>query len=63
VIFLTQREEYEQYYTDGTRYFEFGDFYEEYGKGWDERNLPLEYEEERSDDGVEIYERWQALNG
>ena len=63
VIFLTQRDQYEQYYTDGTRYFEFGEFYDEYGKEWDERNLPLVFDDERNDDAVSVYERWQTLNG
>jgi guanine deaminase len=60
VYFLTQREEYEEYYTDSRKYFEFGEFYDEYAKDWDERNLPLVYEE--NGEGVEVYKRWQTLN-
>jgi guanine deaminase len=60
VVFLTQREDYEQYYTDSRKYFEFGEFYDEYAKDWDERNLPLVYEQ--NDEGLEVYKRWQTLN-
>jgi len=61
VYFLTQREDYGQYYTDSRKYFEFGEFYAEFGKDWDERNLPLVYEE--NDEGIGVYERWSELNG
>ncbi|MFD1514539.1 hypothetical protein [Halomarina rubra] len=60
VFFLTQREEYEKFYTDSRKYFEFGEFYDEYAKEWDERDLPLVYEQR--DEGIEIYERWQTLD-
>jgi guanine deaminase len=63
VFFCTQREEYERYYTDSRKYFEFGEFYDEYRKDWDERNLPLIHAGEADDDALSIYERWQALNG
>lgn len=62
VFFLTQREEYEQYYTDSRKYFEFGEFYGEYEKDWDDRNLPLVHADESDEDALSIYERWQELN-
>lgn len=62
VVFLTQRDQYEQYYTDSKRYFEFGEFYDEYSKEWDERNLPLVFEDGRNDDALEVYQHWQSLN-
>jgi len=61
VFSLTQREEYAEFHADDRRYFEFGEFYDEYGKEWDERELPLVHEE--TDEGVEIYKRWQTLDG
>jgi len=63
VIFLTQRDQYEQYYADSTKYFEFGEFYDEYAKEWDERNLPLEFGDQRNDDALDVYQRWRALHG
>lgn len=47
VAFLTTRESYEQYYLDDRRYFEVSTFYDEFGKRWDQRRLPMGYHPER----------------
>ena len=39
VIFITRREDYSQYYTDDRKYFTLANFYDEFGKPWDEQAL------------------------
>lgn len=60
VIFVTEREDYAEHYTDSREYFEFGEFYDEFGKSWQERNLPLIYEPREA--GIEVYQHWETLN-
>ncbi|PSP37332.1 tRNA-specific adenosine deaminase [Halobacteriales archaeon SW_8_65_20] len=60
VFFLTHREEYASHYTDERRYFEFGEFYDEYEKSWDDRELPLVHES--NDDALAVYAEWERQN-
>ncbi|MFF3568329.1 nucleoside deaminase [Nocardia jiangxiensis] len=60
VVFLTTREEYEPHYVDDRKYFEFDNFYGEFGKPWDARRLPMRHEARA--DAVDVYRRWQQLN-
>jgi len=61
VVFLTTRESYEQYYLDDRKYFEVSTFYEEFGKGWQQRRLPMSYEPR--DAAVAVYRLWNQRNG
>jgi guanine deaminase len=60
VIFITRRDDYSQYYTDDRKYFTLASFYDEFGKPWDERRLPMAYQPHP--DGIAVYQRWQELN-
>ena len=61
VVFVVTREEEARFYKDDGRYFELETFYEEFGKPWPERRLPLE--RDRRPEGLAVYERWQKENG
>ncbi|MFJ9927737.1 MULTISPECIES: nucleoside deaminase [Streptomyces] len=61
VVFLTTRDAYEPHYVDDRKYFELDTFYEEFGKNWDERRLPMRHEPRA--DAVEVYRLWQRRNG
>jgi len=60
VIFITTREDYSSFYVDDRKYFSFADFYDEIGKPWQERNMPMEYAHDP--EGVEIYRLWKERN-
>ena len=60
VIFITRREDYSRYYTDDRRYFTLANFYDEIGKTWDQRTLPMSHAQHP--DGIAVYRRWQELN-
>jgi tRNA(Arg) A34 adenosine deaminase TadA len=60
VIFITTREEYSQFYVDDRKYFKLSNFYDEIGKPWDQRALPMLHEP--CPDGVDVYRRWRELN-
>jgi guanine deaminase len=60
VIFITRREDYSNYYSDDRRYFTLSNFYDEFGKSWDKRSLPMEYHADP--DGIAVYRRWKELN-
>ncbi|MGV9354955.1 nucleoside deaminase [Streptomyces misionensis] len=61
VVFLTTRDAYEPHYVDDRKYFELDTFYEEFGKNWDERRLPMRHVPRA--DAVEVYRLWQRRNG
>ncbi|QCQ91374.1 nucleoside deaminase [Rhodococcus sp. SGAir0479] len=61
VVFLTTREAYQPHYVDDRKYFELDTFYDEFGKSWDERRLPMRYEPRQ--DAVDVYRAWQEANG
>ena len=48
-------------YVDHRRYFTLSNFYDEIGKPWDQRKLPMIHEPHP--DGIEVYRRWKELNG
>ena len=60
VAYLVTREEEGRYYKDGQKYFEFENFYEEFGKTPQQMRLPMEHTPVEG--GVEVYQRWQQLN-
>ena len=60
VTFITTREEYRIHYADDRKYFTIDSFYDEIGKPWQERSMPMH---QHPDPGaIEVYKRWQALN-
>jgi tRNA(Arg) A34 adenosine deaminase TadA len=59
-VFLTTRDDYARYYRDDRRYFDLDTFYAEYGKPWDERRLPMQYQPHPQ--AIDVYQRWQALD-
>lgn len=61
VVFLTTREEYEPHYVDDRKYFELSSFYDEFGKQWQDRRLPMRYD--RRNDALDVYAQWQERNG
>jgi tRNA(Arg) A34 adenosine deaminase TadA len=61
VVFLTSREDYSRYYKDDRRYFTLANFYDEFGKPWQQRRLPMVYEPQPH--GIEVYRRWKERNG
>ncbi|MET9257430.1 nucleoside deaminase [Streptomyces sp. NPDC048182] len=61
VVFLTTRDEYEPHYVDDRKYFELSNFYDEFGKDWRERRLPMRHDGRQA--AVDVYRRWQERNG
>ncbi|WP_346095827.1 nucleoside deaminase [Streptomyces olivaceiscleroticus] len=61
VVFLTTREAYEPHYVDDRKYFELATFYDEFGKNWAERRLPMRYRPR--EDATEVFKVWQQHNG
>jgi tRNA(Arg) A34 adenosine deaminase TadA len=61
VVFLTTRDGYAPHYVDDRKYFELDTFYQEFGKPWEQRRLPMRYEPR--DEAVEVYRLWQECNG
>ena len=60
VVFVTNREQYAQYYKDDGRYFELETFYDEYPKPPQSRRLPMEHEPDEA--GLAVYERWWQIH-
>ncbi|WP_406693880.1 nucleoside deaminase [Singulisphaera sp. Ch08] len=60
VVFITTRQEYSQFYIDDRKYFTLANFYDEIGKPWNERTMPMVHEPNPA--AVEVYQRWKALN-
>lgn len=61
VIFVVTREEEARFYKDDGRYFELESFYDEFGKPWYERRLPME--RDPRPEGLAVYERWREKDG
>ncbi len=61
VVFITTRDDYAPYYVDDRKYFTLSTFYDEIGKPWDKRRMPMFHEPDPG--GIEVYERWKELNG
>ncbi|WP_300619742.1 nucleoside deaminase [Dokdonella sp.] len=61
VVHLTTREDYAPFYRDDRRYFELDTFYAEFAKPAAERRLPMVRQAHAG--AIEVYRRWQALNG
>jgi tRNA(Arg) A34 adenosine deaminase TadA len=61
VIFLTTREDYSRFYTDDRKYFTLSTFYDEIGKPWDQRRMPMRHQPHPG--SIEVYRRWKELNG
>lgn len=60
VTFLTLREEYAPYYVDDRKYFTLANFYDEFGKPWNKRRMPMIHQP--SAEAVLVYKRWKELN-
>lgn len=60
VTFITLRDDYKKYYTDDRKYFTLDNFYDEFAKPWQKRNLPMTYH--THPEAIEIYKLWQELN-
>jgi guanine deaminase len=60
VIFITTRDEYAEYYIDDRKYFTLKNFYEEIGKPWEKRKMPMVHHPDRQ--GIEVYKLWKELN-
>lgn len=60
VVYIVTREEEGRYYKDDQKYFEFENFYEEFGKSPQQRRLPMEHKPVEG--GPEVYRRWLQLN-
>ena len=60
VIFITTRDDYAPFYTDDRKYFTFSTFYEELGKSWNERQLPMNHHPHP--DALGVFHRWKELN-
>ena len=60
VVFLTTRDEDCRYYKDDRKYFELENFYDEFSKPGQERQLPMEHRPD--EEGVEGYRRWREPN-
>jgi guanine deaminase len=61
VVFITTRDDYSRFYIDDRRYFTLASFYDEIGKPWQQRSMPMEHVPHP--DGIKVYERWKERNG
>ena len=60
VVFVTTREEYSVHYVDHRKYFALGNFYEEIGKDWADRSMPMEHSPH--EEAIGVYKLWEELN-
>ena len=60
VVFITTREEYANHYVDDRKYFTLVNFYDEIGKPWKERAMPMEHQPDK--EAIEVYKIWQNIN-
>lgn len=60
VIFITTRDDYSTYYIDDRKYFTLMSFYEEIGKTWEKRRMPMFYQPDQR--AIEVYKLWKELN-
>jgi guanine deaminase len=61
VVFITTRDDYSRFYIDDRRYFTLASFYDEIGKPWEQRAMPMEHAPHPA--GIKVYERWKERNG
>jgi guanine deaminase len=61
VVFITTRDDYSRYYVDDRKYFTLSNFYEQIGKPWQQRAMPMVHEPNAR--AIEVYRRWKELNG
>jgi len=61
VVFITTRDDYSRYYVDDRKYFTLSNFYEQIGKPWQQRAMPMVHEPNPR--AIEVYRRWKELNG
>jgi guanine deaminase len=61
VVFLATREEYAPYFGAPGKYFDPDTFYEEFGKPWDQRRLPMRYDPRN--DAVGVFKLWRERRG
>ena len=57
---LFRSEDYSQYYVHDRKYFTLASFYDEFGKPWDQRRLPMVHQPHP--DGIKVYQRWKERN-
>ena len=60
VIFIIERKDYARFYRDDRRYFGFENFYQEFAKPWQDRNIPMFYQPDPK--AANVYQLWQELN-
>ncbi len=60
VTFITTRDEYKKYYEDHRKYFTLDNFYGEFAKPWQERNMPMVHH--TVPESIEVYKLWQKMN-
>ena len=60
VVFITTRDEYSEHYVDHRKYMTLYNFYEEIGKPWQQRNMPMEHHPDK--EAIEVYKLWEELN-
>jgi guanine deaminase len=60
VVFITAREDYSVYYKDDRKYFTLMNFYDEIGKPWQQRTLPMEHRPDPQ--AIKVYQRWKEVN-
>ena len=60
VIFITTRDEYAAHYVDDRKYFTLLNFYEEIGKPWQERSMPMEHQPDP--EAIDVYKLWEEIN-
>ena len=60
VVFITTRDEYSNHYIDDRKYFTLHNFYEEVGKPWKERSMPMEHQPDK--EAIEVYKMWENIN-
>jgi tRNA(Arg) A34 adenosine deaminase TadA len=61
VTFITTREDYAPFYTDDRRYFTLSNFYDEIGKDWHDRALPMIHQPRP--EAIAVYQLWREKNG
>jgi len=61
VVFITTRDDYSRYYVDDRKYFTLANFYEQIGKPWQQRAMPMVHAPDPR--AIDVYRRWKELNG
>ena len=61
VVFITTRDDYSRYYVDDRKYFTLSNFYEQIGKPWQQRAMPMVHAPDPR--AIDVYRRWKELNG